>query len=83
MPTGLFYLNFLDQSISNIRGVWLVYIITMSIEFSVFNTNRISSVHTTLKNVDSALIQLLESTLNGHCFNVVFAGKCMKSPKKG
>ena len=38
------------------------------------------SVNTTLKNVDSALIQLLESTLNGRCFNVVFAGKCMKSP---
>ena len=44
MPTGLFYFNFLDQSISNIRGVRLVYIITMSIEFSVFNTNRMQHV---------------------------------------
>ena len=29
MPSGLFYLNSLDRSISNIRDVWLVFIIIM------------------------------------------------------
>ena len=29
MPSGLFYLKSLDRSISYIRGVWLVFIITV------------------------------------------------------
>ena len=29
MPSGLFYLNPTDSSISNMMGVWLVFIITM------------------------------------------------------
>ena len=29
MPNGFFSLNHLDQSISNIRDVWVVFIITM------------------------------------------------------
>ena len=29
MPNGLFYINSLDRSISNIRGVWLISIITI------------------------------------------------------
>ena len=29
MPSGLFYLNSMDWSSSNIRGVWLVFIMTM------------------------------------------------------
>ena len=29
MLSGLFYFNALDQSISNRKGVWLVFIITM------------------------------------------------------
>ena len=29
MPSGIFYLRSLDRSISNMRGVWLVFIITM------------------------------------------------------
>ena len=29
MPSGLFYLNSLDQSISSLRGVWSVFIFVM------------------------------------------------------
>ena len=29
MPTGRFYLNFLDRSISYIKGAWLVFIMVM------------------------------------------------------
>ena len=28
MPSGLFYLNYLDQSIYSLRGVWSAFIIT-------------------------------------------------------
>ena len=31
MPSGLFYLNSLDQSISSRRGVWLIFNITMHV----------------------------------------------------
>ena len=41
MPSGLFYLESLDRSISNKRGVWLVFIITLFIEIPVFNANSI------------------------------------------
>ena len=41
MPSGLFYLESLDRSISNKRGVWLVFIITMFIEIPVFNANSV------------------------------------------
>ena len=36
---GLFYLNSLDQSISNLKGVWSVLIISMFIEMPVVNAN--------------------------------------------
>ena len=29
MPNGLFYLNYLDRSISKRRGVWLLFVVTM------------------------------------------------------
>ena len=29
LPSGLFYVNYFDQFISNIRSVWLVFIFTM------------------------------------------------------
>ena len=31
MPNGLFYLHSSDRSISNIRGIWLVFIISSSV----------------------------------------------------
>ena len=37
MPSGLFCLNSVDRSISNRRGVWLHFIITMFYEFHVLN----------------------------------------------
>ena len=39
MPSGLFYLSSLDQSISSLRSVWSVFIITMFIEMPVVNAN--------------------------------------------
>ena len=39
MPNGFFYNHSLDRSISNIRDVWLVFIIAMFIEIPVFNAN--------------------------------------------
>ena len=41
MRNGLFYLNSLDRSILNIRGVWLVFIIPCFIEIHVFNANSV------------------------------------------
>ena len=41
MPSGLSYLNSLDQFISSLRGVWLVLIITMFFEMSVVNANSV------------------------------------------
>ena len=41
MPSGLFYLNSLDQSIYSLMGVWSVFITTMFIEMSVINANSV------------------------------------------
>ena len=44
MQSGLFYLNYLDRSISYIRGDWLVYIIIMfcrNLEISGLNANSV------------------------------------------
>ena len=41
MPSGLFYLNSSNQSISSRRIVRLIFIITMFIEISVFNANNV------------------------------------------
>ena len=40
MPSGLFYLNSLDKSISYIRGVWTVFII-MFVEISELNASSV------------------------------------------
>ena len=42
MPNGLSYLNYLDRSISYIRGVWLIFIIIMS----ELNANRVEPEQT-------------------------------------
>ena len=39
MQSGLFYLSSLDRSIFNIRGVWIVLLITMFNIISVSNAN--------------------------------------------
>ena len=41
MPSGLFYLNTLDRSISYRRGVWIVLLLPCFIEFSVFDANSV------------------------------------------
>ena len=41
MPNGLFYLSFLDRSISDRRGVVFVFIIKYFIEIPVFNANSV------------------------------------------
>ena len=41
MPSGLFYLSSLDQSISILRGAWSVLIITLFIEIPVVNANSV------------------------------------------
>ena len=42
IPSELCYLNFLDRSFSNRRGVWLVFIVTMFYRnSSVYNANSI------------------------------------------
>ena len=41
MSSGLLYLNSLDCSISNRRGVWLVFISTIFIEIPVFSANSV------------------------------------------
>ena len=46
MSNGLFYLTSLDRSISNRRSIWLVFIITMFIEISVFNAKSVDSDQT-------------------------------------
>ena len=39
LPNGLFYLNYLDQFVSSLRGVWSVFIIilTIFVEIPVIN----------------------------------------------
>ena len=39
MPSGSLYLKSLDRSVSYIRGVWLVFIITMFLKNSELITN--------------------------------------------
>ena len=46
MPSGLFYLNSLDCSISIILGVWLVLIITIFLEIPVCNANGVDKDQT-------------------------------------
>ena len=41
MPSGLFYYNSLDRFISNRRSVWLVLMITIFVEFLVFNSKSV------------------------------------------
>ena len=50
MPNGLFYLNSLDRSISNRRGVWLIFLIVWFIRYPVFNANSVDPDIS--KNVD-------------------------------
>ena len=46
-PSGLFYLNSLDRSISCTRGVWLVFIIIIFYKKkSKFNANSVDPDHT-------------------------------------
>ena len=65
MPNGLFHLNSSDQSISNIRGIWLVFIIPCFIESPVFNA----------KSVDpDQMPHSVASDLGLHCLLVSFYG---------
>ena len=41
MPSGIFYLDFLDRSISYIWGVWLVIIISCFVEIPERNANSV------------------------------------------
>ena len=41
MPNGLFYLYFLDWSISNRWGIWLVFIIIIFVEIPISNANSV------------------------------------------
>ena len=41
MPNKIFYMRFLDRSISNRRGVWLVLLLSCFIEILVFNANSL------------------------------------------
>ena len=41
MPSGLFYLNSLDRSVSYIRGVWLVFLLPCFIEMYVLSANSV------------------------------------------
>ena len=41
MPSGLFYLESLDRSISNRRCAWTVFIITLFYRFPIFNANSV------------------------------------------
>ena len=41
MPSGFFYLNSLDQSISSKRGVWLILLLPWFTEIPVLNTNSV------------------------------------------
>ena len=40
-PSGLFYRNSLDRSISYIRGVWLFLLLSCSLEISELNANSV------------------------------------------
>ena len=41
MPSGLLYLNYLDRSISNSRGVWLTFLLSLFIEIPVLTSNNV------------------------------------------
>ena len=43
MPSGLFYLNSLDQSIYNKRVIWLFLYIPCFVEISVFYAKRVDA----------------------------------------
>ena len=58
MLSGRFYLNYLDWSISNKKGVWLVLLLPCSIEIPVFNTNSVDPDQT---------LRSAASDLGRHC----------------
>ena len=58
MLSGLFYLNSLERSISYIKGVWLVFIISCSVEIFELNPNRVDPDQTPCSAV---------SDLGPHC----------------
>ena len=65
MSSGLFYLNSLYQSISSLRGVWSVLIITMFIEMPVVNANSVDPDQTP---------RSAASDLGLHCLSVTPLG---------
>ena len=77
MPSGLFYLNSLNQSISHKRGVWLVFIITMLLEISVFNANSIDSDQTPR----SAVFTVYQCPFYGTPLGLIRI-KCISSEKR-
>ena len=62
IPNGLFHFNSSDWSISNIRGIWFVFIITT--EMSELTANRIDPDQTS---------RIAASDLGPHCFLMSFS----------
>ena len=63
IPSGLFYLNSLDRSISYIRGIWLVFIIFM------FYRNSVSKLHANSVDPDQTR-RFAASDLDLHCLTM-------------
>ena len=52
MPSGLFYFNSLDRSVSYIRDVWLGFIVTIFVEISELITNSVDPNQTLRSGLD-------------------------------
>ena len=65
-PSGLFYLNSLDESISSRKVVWLVFIVSIFVDISELKANSIDP-HQTPRSA--------ASDLGLHCLPVPFMGR--------
>ena len=55
MPSGLFYINYLDRFISNISSVWVVIIVTMFYSDSFLNAKSVDpdqTLHSAASELD-------------------------------
>ena len=66
MPNGLFYLNTLDRSFSNRRGVWLVLLLPCFLEIPVLNANSLDPDQMSRSAASALGLHCLQMSQMGH-----------------
>ena len=71
MPSGIFYLNSLDQPISSLRAVWSILIITCFIEMPVVNANSVDPDQTPRSVASDLGLHCLPNALRKHAYSII------------